>query len=492
MNLSLKLFICCFVVINANDVWSQSTLKYNSQHFSNENVRTANPIHPSAAYLTEVQFTGGPCISPQEEIAAIAEVRKNIALLKQAGKINLQTASVPQPDFIWPVQAKAGFTDYGYYTVNFLVDHNASFNNNLLDYNCGNRTYDWGSGNHKGTDIILWPYAWRRMDGGVMEVVAAAPGVIVSKTDGNFDRSCQNSGSGTANAIHVQHADGSIAWYWHFKSGSLTPKVIGDSVIAGEYLGTAGSSGSSSWPHLHFQVSDSAMNLIDPWDGSCNSTNAGNSWWQTQQPYDVPSVNRICTKGTEVDYYSCPTPELTLEKDTFNLGDSLWLWLYTRDLALNSSFQLNILNPLNQNVLNWNFTVPWATIATSYVRWYYIIDPWFVPGWWTFEAVYGGNTYQHPFYITGGTASLYNNLVKNNFRIYPNPGNNSITLNGMNYAPGDKLNIADAVGHSLRTIEFNNHGTDPLIETNELVNGVYFIHFISNGRAATQKFVVLH
>lgn len=48
----------------------------------------------------------------------------------------------------------------------------------------------------------------------------------------------------------------------------------------------------------------------------------------------------------------------------------------------------------------------------------------------------------------------------------------------MNYAPGDKLNIADAVGHSLRTIEFNNHGTDPLIETNELVNGVYFIHFI--------------
>ena len=95
-------------------------------------------------------------------------MRKNIALLKQAGKINLQTASVPQPDFIWPVQAKAGFTDYGYYTVNFLVDHNASFNNNLLDYNCGNRTYDWGSGNHKGTDIILWPYAWRRMDGGVM------------------------------------------------------------------------------------------------------------------------------------------------------------------------------------------------------------------------------------------------------------------------------------------------------------------------------------
>ncbi|MBP7246054.1 MAG: peptidoglycan DD-metalloendopeptidase family protein [Bacteroidia bacterium] len=492
MKSSVKLLLFVFVFVISKSVWSQSTMKCTTQHFANENVHSKNPIYPSPAYLTNVQFTGDNCISPQEEAAAIAEIKKNRALLSKAGKINLQTASVPHPNFIWPVRSKTGFVDYGYYTVNFLVDHNPSYNNNLLDYNCGNRTYDWASGNHKGTDIILWPYAWRRMDEGVMEVVAAAPGVIVSKIDGNFDRSCQNAGAGTANAIHVQHADGSIAWYWHFKSGSVTPKVVGDSVVAGEYLGTAGSSGSSSWPHLHFQVSDSAMNLIDPWDGSCNSINAGNSWWQTQQPYNVPSVNRICTKRTEVDYYSCPTPELTLEKDTFNLGDSLWLWLYTRDLALNSSMQLNLLNPANQNVLNWNFTVPWATIATSYVRWYYVVDPWFVPGWWTFEAVYNGTTYQHQFYITGGTAGIESNASKSNFLIYPNPSNHSITLKGMNYSPGDKLNISDAIGQTLRTIEFNIQGEDPLIETNELVNGVYFIHFVADGRVITQKFVVQH
>ena len=36
------------------------------------------------------------------------------------------------------------------------------------------------------------------------------------------------------------HADGSIAWYGHMKSGSLTEKQ--DTVAQGEYLGIIGSS----------------------------------------------------------------------------------------------------------------------------------------------------------------------------------------------------------------------------------------------------------
>ncbi|MBK7963957.1 MAG: T9SS type A sorting domain-containing protein [Bacteroidetes bacterium] len=126
------------------------------------------------------------------------------------------------------------------------------------------------------------------------------------------------------------------------------------------------------------------------------------------------------------------------------------------------------------------------------MRWFYVIDPWFIPGWWTFEAVYGGNTYQHQFYITGGTAGLESNAFKKTFLIYPNPSNNSITLKGISYSPGDKLIISDAVGTTLRAIEFNSHGEDPLFETDEFVNGVYFIHFVADGRVDTQKIVVLH
>ena len=64
------------------------------------------------------------------------------------------------------------------------------------------------------------------MDYDQVYVVAAAPGVIVFKQDGNFDRNCGFTGD-PWNAVYVQHADGSVAWYGHMKNGSLTPKAVG-------------------------------------------------------------------------------------------------------------------------------------------------------------------------------------------------------------------------------------------------------------------------
>ena len=57
-----------------------------------------------------------------------------------------------------------------------FVDLNAS--TALKDFMCGRRTYD----GHRGIDFTLFPYAWRMMDGGEVEIVAAAPGSIVSVT----------------------------------------------------------------------------------------------------------------------------------------------------------------------------------------------------------------------------------------------------------------------------------------------------------------------
>jgi hypothetical protein len=53
--------------------------------------------------------------------------------------------------------------------------------------------------------------------------------IIIGKTDGNFDKSCQfNSNDG--NAVYVQHADGSVAWYGHMKKGTVTTKNVGEAV----------------------------------------------------------------------------------------------------------------------------------------------------------------------------------------------------------------------------------------------------------------------
>src|SRR5204862_192241 len=83
----------------------------------------------------------------------------------------------------------------------------------ILDYNCGTRSYDTSTGyNHQGTDIVLWPFAWNRVDDDAVLVVAGAPGVIVNKSDGNFDRNCAMN-NGNWNAVYIRHADGSVAWY---------------------------------------------------------------------------------------------------------------------------------------------------------------------------------------------------------------------------------------------------------------------------------------
>ncbi|MBK8873816.1 MAG: M23 family metallopeptidase [Bacteroidetes bacterium] len=122
-------------------------------------------------------------------------------------------------------------------------------------------------------------------------------GIIINKRNAYPDRSCLNNGNSAWNGIIVEHADGSEAWYWHFKTGSATTKNIGDAVVAGEYLGLAGSSGSSDWPHVHFQVNDSSGNFIDPWEGPCNPTTPV-SLWQNQQPqctFCEPCMCRVIT-----------------------------------------------------------------------------------------------------------------------------------------------------------------------------------------------------
>ena len=74
----------------------------------------------------------------------------------------------------------------------------------------------------------------------------------VDRADGFDDRSCTP--GGTRNKVAIRHGDGSTAWYLHVKKRSVTPKIVGDTVQTGEYLGIVGSSGDSGLPHLHFDA----------------------------------------------------------------------------------------------------------------------------------------------------------------------------------------------------------------------------------------------
>ncbi len=340
-------------------------------------------------------------ITPQQRISIIKMLKENEAKLRSEGK--LQTTSNPTlTALIWPLKQAPGYNDNGYYGISNYVDENPAFPNAILDYNCGNRSYDQASGyNHKGTDIFTWPFFWQKMARNSVHIISGAPGTILAKTDGNFDQNCAFCTSACNwNAVYIMHTDGSVAWYGHMKAGSLTSKLIGEAVAAGEYLGVVGSSGNSTGPHLHLEVytNSSYTQLVDPWAGTCNNLNGLTSWWANQQPYYVPTLNKIMTHSAAPGAGgSCPASEVPNEKINFVDGETIYLGSYYRDNLSGQQSVHTLYRPDNSVYLTWtqNFT----TFYSASWWWYSRVLPNPAPaGTWRYEIVFIGTQRQTAYF----------------------------------------------------------------------------------------------
>jgi hypothetical protein len=349
-------------------------------------------------------------ISPAQRASIIAMLQANEARLRSEGKLPdfANARNITVTAFGWPLKQAAGFNDNGYYGISNYVDENPSYPNALLDYNCGNRTYDLSGGyNHAGTDIFSWPFPWQKMGRNAVEIIAAAPGTILAKSDGNFDQNCAFCTSACNwNAVYVVHADGSVAWYGHLKSGSLTAKAVGQTVAQGEYLGVMGSSGNSTGPHLHFEVytNTSYTQLVDPWAGPCNNLNGSTSWWANQQPYYVSTLNKVMTHGPAPVAGNCPAAERPNEKINFGNSDTVYLGSYYRDQQNGQQSVHTVYRPDNTVYTTWtqNFT----TYYSASWWWYYVILPSAAtPGVWRYEINYI-NAQKQTAYFTVNSAPV--------------------------------------------------------------------------------------
>ncbi|GEQ85180.1 hypothetical protein ULMS_06880 [Patiriisocius marinistellae] len=371
-----------------------------------------------------VSFEKSKCITTVQRqiVRNDIEINKQFILRENPNAFDRKGS---HPLFILPLQSKSSFDNYGYYIVNNQVDQNLAFNNNLEDYNCDERTYDWNSGNHEGTDFVLWPYPWKYMQEEVMEIVAASEGIIVDKRDGNFDLNCDNSGNPLWNGIVVEHIDGSQAWYWHFKNGAITNKNIGDTVAQGEYLGAAGSSGSSTVPHLHFEVYDANNNLIDPYTGPCNMLN-NDSWWLNQPAYFVPKINHLSTHNTQNFDDDCGVVENTYEELNFIQGETVYFRIFYRDIQTNMNTHITVNNPDGVIVYDYDFVSPWPNLTGAYAEWQYPIDSSFDDGVYTITVMFSGDIYETIF---GVNTNLGNDDIETpTFSIVPNPSAQFITV----------------------------------------------------------------
>jgi len=410
------------------------------------------------------------CLSENQRKDIQLMLNQNIEELKENGILNKpDLKTIMDMAFDWPLQKTAGLSFNSYYAINNFVDQNNG--SGLLDYNCDARTYD----GHNGTDIDTWPFPWYIYDNDFVEVISGEAGIITGKTDGNDDDHC--SCSGNWNAIFVQHADGSSAWYGHLKKNSLTTKTVGESVEKGEYLGVVASSGCSTQPHLHFEIHDNSNNLIDPFSGDCNSLN-GSPWWASQPENREPTLNALLTHDA-VPVHGCPgvneSPNIS---NVFSPDQTIYMATYYHDQLNGDVSDLRIRMPDNSIWQSWNHTSN-DTYTKSWWYWNWVLPLSGPYGTWKFEVDYKGQTYSHDFEFSNNVSVDVAN--KNELTIYPNPTTGKVEIIGIQ---SGKVKIFDI---SSRLVLEDITGSN--IDISAFSKGVYYISIEFENQVVVKKII---
>ncbi|MDA0242029.1 MAG: peptidoglycan DD-metalloendopeptidase family protein [Chloroflexi bacterium] len=339
--------------------------------------------------------------SAEQEQAMWAEIQHNLAWLRHAGL--WPAADTVAVSYNFPLRMVSGLPDYDGFRVSAFADHNPT--GGATDYNGGTRTYN----GHRGTDYALYPFNWNKVDAGEMEVIAAADGLIVAKSDSNpADHNCNGSSGGDWNYVALTHADGRMTIYGHMRYNSLTSKGVGQTVAQGEYLGTVASSGFSSGPHLHFEVRE-GTDWAAPWrDPFAGPNSQAESLWANQRPYRDSAVNRIATHSAPPSTPDICQPSITHFQDDFSTPSTIYLYVYYRDYQGQLPTQLTIYRPDGSVYETWSYTDNEVFFYSAYRWWTLTLTAGEPAGTWRFEATYNDGGYETFFNVDVPTAVAVN------------------------------------------------------------------------------------
>jgi murein DD-endopeptidase MepM/ murein hydrolase activator NlpD len=174
---------------------------------------------------------------------------------------------VTAPDLPAKFVTPLGGTPFQTWGITNYVDVNP-FGGSYTDYQGNGYTYD----GHQGHDMS--PANFGTMDAGLADYAAAA-GTVVAVQDSNYDRNTVMSNA-PANYVEIDHGNGWHTIYYHLRTDTILLHV-GDTVVAGQMLGLAGSSGDSTGVHLHFQVMHNG-DVVEPEDDPT-------TYWANPLPY---------------------------------------------------------------------------------------------------------------------------------------------------------------------------------------------------------------
>lgn len=118
------------------------------------------------------------------------------------------------------------------------------------------RGYIWPA---KGVFTSGYGWRWGRMHRGI-DIAAPVGTPIFAAADGEVITAGWNSG-GFGNLVKIRHYDGSVTLYAH-NSKILVRR--GQNVTQGQQIAKMGSTGFSTYPHLHFEIHPNGSKAVDP------------------------------------------------------------------------------------------------------------------------------------------------------------------------------------------------------------------------------------
>ena len=437
-----------------------------------------DPTETGGAYALSNNSASNPCISDAEYDYIKQQCDRNIALLGLSTSPARSTVSLA-----WPLREANGLQDCSYYRIAAYVDEDTTAG--IKDWNCGSNTYN----THRGTDIATYPYPFFKMDNNQVEVIAAAPGTILFKSDTSFDKNCNGSTS-QANFVVIQHTDGTLAYYFHMKKNSVTTKGVGQTVALGEYLGVVGSSGDATGPHLHFEVRTSTANtdFKDPWFGSCNHLN-NSSWWTVQKDYTEAAIVKTQVGLTDPLFPACPITESPNEDTCIPLAASAKFNIIFRNETSGLTANMRIIKPDGSNLSAWvhNSTNSYSGSSYSYTR----TMP-SVAGSYVFEAVYNGDTCSKVFQVAcGATTGISVSGKTSQLRVYPNPVHEQLNLFGEDIDNGSyHITVRNLLGQCLSSedIKVDNSSMQHTLTILHLPRSIYILTIESDRSLEVIKF----
>jgi|GEM_PF-1861443 len=268
----------------------------------------------------------------------------------------------------YPLYPHAGIFGEDIYLGNY-VDLDPT--SGIGDVFCGDISYN----GHRGIDTSVPTFQYQ--DGGV-PIFAVLDGRVTIARDGEPDRNTVWANQ-TSNYVRINHGDDHVTTYLHMKRGSVAV-AAGDQVLAGQQIGLVGSSGVSTWPHLHFETTYQGQ-VVEPFTGDCRGTE---SLWM-EQPADGPPtfIREFTLTEQDLSTWAGP-PGDTSNQGTFELGtNTFFFWINLLRMSPDPNYTYRLVDPegavIDQQaaafsgIFRWSWwwwgrTVEFTTIGTHHIE----------------------------------------------------------------------------------------------------------------------------